>query len=131
MSTPRGTAPLALRYADIGLLALALPIFILADLPLVGYAAAAVAWIAQRIVQELAARRVARELAAGQRRTAMGFTAGATLGRVWFVAAVVLAVGLIGDRADGLAAAVLSAVLFTLYFAIEAFSHLLAGEGDR
>lgn len=120
-----------MRYADLGLLAVALPIFVFADWPLLGYAVAAVAWLAQRLIQARAADRVARDLAAGERRSAMGVTAGATLGRVWLVTASVLAVGLIADRADGLAAAVLSAVLFTVYFAGEAMSHLLGREGSR
>ena len=36
---------LALRYLDIVILILALPIFLAADLPMLGYAAAAVAWL--------------------------------------------------------------------------------------
>ena len=36
---------LALRYLDIVILILALPIFLAADLPMLGYAAGAVAWL--------------------------------------------------------------------------------------
>ena len=120
-----------LRYADLFLLAVALPVFVLADLPLLGYAVAAVAWLVQRAVQAWAAQRVVRDLSAGERRAAIGVTAGATLGRVWLVTAAVLAVGLIAEREDGLAAAVLSAVLFTLYFAGEALAHAFAPEARR
>lgn len=121
----------ALRYADLGLLVVSLPAFVLAGWPLAGWAVAAVAWLAQRTIQAWAAGRVARDLAAGERRSAMGVTAGATLGRVWLVTASVLAVGLIADRADGLAAALLSAGLFTVYFAAEAIVHLFGGGEAR
>ncbi|MCW2959367.1 MAG: hypothetical protein JWP18_2170, partial [Solirubrobacterales bacterium] len=40
-----------LRYLDLVILALALPVFLLADFPMLGYAAAAAAWIVQRLVQ--------------------------------------------------------------------------------
>jgi hypothetical protein len=120
-----------LRFADLALLAIALPVFVLADLPLLGYAVAAGAWIVQRAVQAWAAGRVVRDLAAGERRSAIGVTAGATLGRVWLVTASVLAVGLIADREDGLAAAVLSAALFTVYFAGEALAHAFGPEEQQ
>jgi hypothetical protein len=117
-----------LRYADLVVLALALPVFLLADLPLLGYAAAAAAWLAQRWLQGWADRRVAGDLAAGERRAAIGVKAWSTLGRVWLVAAAVLAVGLLGEREDGLAAAVLAAALFTVQLAAEAIRHLSSSE---
>lgn len=120
-----------LRFADLALLAVALPVFVLADLPLLGYAVAAVVWLVQRAVQAWAAQRVVRELAAGERRAAIGVTAGSTLGRVWLVTAAVLAVGLIAGREDGLAAAVLSAALFTVYLAGEGLAHAFAPEDER
>ena len=41
----------ALRYLDLIVLALALPIFLVAGWPMLGYAAGAVAWLAQRAIQ--------------------------------------------------------------------------------
>ena len=40
-----------LRNLDLVVLALALPVFIAAELPLLGWAAATVAWLASRVVQ--------------------------------------------------------------------------------
>jgi hypothetical protein len=118
-----------LRYADIGLLALALPVFVLADLPLLGYAAAAVAWLAQHAILVFAERRAAAALGRGDRRTALGVVGASTLGRVWLVALAVLLVGLLGDREDGLAAAVLCLALVTVHLAALALTKLLeAGE---
>lgn len=117
-----------LAYADLVLLALALPVFVVADLPLVGYATTGVAWLTQRAIQSWATRRVAADLAADERRSAIGVKAWSTMGRVWLVAGTVLAVGLIAEREDGLAAAVLAAALFTTQFAAEAVRHL-SGQG--
>jgi hypothetical protein len=118
-----------IRYADLALLVVALPVFLAADLPLLGYAVAAAAWIVQRLVRFASERRVAASLAAGERRAAVGVTAASTLGRAWFVALCVLLVGVLGDREDGLAAAVLAAVLFTAQFGGIALSRMLSGEG--
>ena len=116
-----------IRYADLALLALALPVFLLADLPMLGYAVVAVAWLIQRTVLFVAERHVAASLAAGDRRTAVGVTAASTLGRAWFVALCVLLVGLLGDREDGLAGAVLAAALFTAQLGGIALSRTLGG----
>ncbi|HWB68861.1 MAG TPA: hypothetical protein VG518_02690 [Solirubrobacterales bacterium] len=121
------------KYVDLVVLAAALAVFVLAGLPMVGYAAGAAAWLAQRGIQALAARRVAAELAAGERQRAMGIIAATTLGRVWLMATVVLVTGLLAQREDGLAAAVLLVVLFTVSFAAQGIAQLLepAGEGAQ
>jgi len=112
------------KYVDLVLLAAALAVFALGGLPLAGYAAGAAAWLAQRGVQALANRRAAAELAAGDRRRAMGVIAATTLGRVWLMATAVLVTGLV-EREAGLAAAVLVAALFTVSFAAQGLTHLL------
>lgn len=105
------------RYLDLIILAAALPVFILAGFPLLGYAVLAAVWLAQLGIEAYAQRRSLRELAAGNRTGAMGWIGATTLGRVWLVASAVLLVGLLADREDGLAAAILSVVLFTVHFA--------------
>ena len=75
---------------------------------------AAAVWLVQRGIQIAASRRATRAQKRGDRRAALGILAGATLGRVWLIALAVLLVGL-AEREAGLAAAVLSAVLFTVY----------------
>ena len=47
-----------------------------------------------------------------------GSTSRGSLGRAWIVGGAILAVGLAGEREDGLIAAVLVAVAFTVYFAL-------------
>lgn len=127
-----GPFTLALRYGDLALLAAALPLFVIAGWPLLGYAVAAAAWIAQRVIEWAANRRAAAAMAQRQRRTALGVIGAATLGRVWLVALAVLLVGLLGARQDGLAAALLSAVLMTAHLGGRALEHVLSpAEGER
>jgi succinate-acetate transporter protein len=119
------------RYADLALLVLALPVFLLADWPMVGYAVAAGVWLLQRGILFAVERRVAASLARGERRSAMGFTAASSLGRVWLLTLAVLVVGLIAGDEDGLAAALLLVLLFTVQMATSALTRLLNAEGSR
>lgn len=112
-----------LKYADLVLLATALAVFLLGGLPMLGYAVAAGVWLIQRGIQMLAAKRAQAEMLAGNRQKAMGVVAASTLGRVWLMATAVLLVGL-AEREAGLAAAVLTLVLFTVSFAAQGLSHL-------
>jgi hypothetical protein len=117
------------KYVDLLLLAVALAVFLLGGLPLLGYAVGAVAWLAQRGIQMVAAKRSQAELKAGNRQKAMGIVAATTLGRVWLMATAVLLVGL-AEREAGLSAAVLVLVLFTVSFAAQGFSHLFGEEPE-
>jgi putative exporter of polyketide antibiotics len=126
----RGHAGTALRYLDLGLLALALPAFIVAGWPLLGYVVAAGAWLLQRGIHELATRKVRRSIAGGDRRAALGIMGVSTLGRVWLLAIAVLIVGLV-EREAGLAAALLTVALFTLYLGARVFERLLYPEEDE
>ena len=116
------------KYVDLLVLAAALAVFVLAELPMIGYAAAAAASLAQRGIQVVATRRASAELAAGERQRAMGIVAATTLGRVWLMSTVVLLTGLLAEREDGLAAALLVVVLFTVSFAAAGLAHLFEPE---
>jgi hypothetical protein len=119
------------RYADLGLLALALPIFLAAGLPMLGYAAAAAAWLAQHAILAFANRASAAALARGDRNRALAIVGVSTLGRVWLVTLAILLVGLLGEREDGLAAAVLALALVTVHLGCMALSRLLYPEERR
>lgn len=108
-------APVALlRQLDLLALALALPIFLAARLPLAGYAAAAVGWLAQWAIRTVLERRAA---AADQPRTAIALTGIGMLVRPWVVALTILLVG-VRDEDAGLAATVLCALLFTVHLGV-------------
>jgi hypothetical protein len=115
------------KHVDLLVLAAALAVFALGGLPLLGYAVAAAAWLAQRAIQALAGRRAVAELAQGKRQRAMGTVAATTLGRVWLMATAVLLVG-IAEREAGLAAALLLLALFTVSFAAQGLVYLLEPE---
>jgi hypothetical protein len=118
------------KHVDLLVLAAAAVVFVLADFPLLGYAAAATAWLAQRGVQWLAQRRSTEALKAGNRQRAMGIIAATTLGRVWLMATVVLVVG-IAQRTAGLSSAILLAVLFTISMGSSGLAYLLEPESRR
>jgi hypothetical protein len=103
------------RYLDFVALALALPIFLLADFPIAGYLVGGGAWVVQRAVQVIVQRRAK---ASRDPRTIVGLTAGSMIARGWFCAIAIFLAGIIGDNDDGLAAALLVVALFTIYFAL-------------
>jgi hypothetical protein len=115
------------RNADLALLALAVPIFLLAELPIAGFLAAAAGWIAQRAVQRATESRLTQ---AAERKTALGLIGGSIVARLWIVTLAVLIVGLAVDDQAGLAAAVLAAALVTASLAGEGAARLAGSRGD-
>ena len=112
---PKPLPVILLRYLDLVLLALALPVFLAAGWPVEGWAAAALAWGLQRGIQSFANRKA---MAQADRRKTVGIITGSMIGRGWLVALIIFGAGLtFGDDA-GLSAAVLVIVLFTAYFTV-------------
>ena len=101
-----------LRYLDLVVLVVALPIFIAASLPLLGWAGVAGAWIAQRALQAAVNRR-ARQ--ADHPGTVAGLLTGSMIARGWLVAGTIFVVGL-SEREAGLSGAILTIAVFTVYF---------------
>ncbi len=104
-----------LRYLDIVVLALALPVFLLAGFPLAGWLAGSGAWVAQRLLRDALERRAR---ASEDIRTVAGLTAGSMIARGWLVALTVFVVGVSTSNETGLAAAVLVIALFTVHFSM-------------
>jgi hypothetical protein len=117
-----------LRHADLGVLALALPVVLVAGPSLLGYAVAAAAWLIQSSVQIAAERAAARALASGVRRNALGLLGAAMLARLWVVTLGILLVGTLGSSRAGLTAAILSLVLVTVSLGGRALAHALHQE---
>lgn len=125
MASRQSSAPVAgepypwvmrlVRHFDLALLAAALPVFALAGLPLLGWVAAAVAWISQRIIRHVLDQRAR---ASDDPRTVAGITAGSMLLRGWLMALTIFGVGLT-DREAGLSAAILVILLFTAFFSTQ------------
>jgi hypothetical protein len=108
-----GAVDAVARHLDVLLLVLALPIVVLAGLPLVGYLAGAAVWVVQRFLGDAIERRAR---AAADIRVQMGVVMASIMVRIWLVAVVILAVGLSVERADGAIAAITVLAAFTVYF---------------
>jgi len=104
-----------LRHFDLVALVAALPVFVLAGLPLAAYGAAAAAWLAQSALQVVLERRAA---ASDDPRFSAGLTVASMMVRVWLSALAILAVGLTTTDEAGLAAAILVVVLFTIHLSM-------------
>ena len=116
-----------LKYADLALIALALPVFLITGLPLLGWAGAAVGWSGQRIIQALVEAKASRT---DDTKSFFQLMAGSIIGRSWFLVISIITVGLIEDEA-GLTAAVMSAILFTAYLAITLITRQSSTEADQ
>ena len=98
------------RNLDLAFLLLALPVFLAASWPMLGWAGGTAIYVTQRLVRDLLTRRAA---ASPDPRTRVGLLAGSMIGRGWFAAAAILGVGLIENDA-GLGAAILFLGAFTV-----------------
>lgn len=116
-----------LRYLDVVLIVAALPFVAFAGLPLLGYGVGAAAWILQRAAGAALERQGRKST---DIRRQIGLNVGGTIARAWIVGGAVLAVGLAGEREDGLTAALLVFVAFTVYFAVTLLLHTLV-KGSR
>ena len=104
---------IALRNLDLGLLALALVVFLVAGWPIGGWITAAAVWAMWRGIGWYAERKAAE--ATDPKRVA-GIVTGSMIGRGWLMALILVSVGLLTEDEVGLSAAVLSVVLFTAWF---------------
>jgi len=110
---PTSDPLIIVRYLDVMVVLLAAPFVILADGPVLGYVVGGAAWIFTRVVGALIERYArSRDFKA---QIALNF--GVMMGRVWVVGIAILVVGKTADRADGLMAALVALVAFTLYLA--------------
>jgi hypothetical protein len=113
-TTMSSSDPLILvRYMDVVLVVLAAPFVIVMGGPLLGYFVGAGAWIATRILG-VVVERYARGRGAKQQ---VGLNFGALMARAWILGITILVVGVAGEREDGLMAALLALVAFTVYLA--------------
>ncbi len=112
MPSDTPTSVRVMRNIDVPVLALALVVFLVAGLPILGWVTGTGAWVIQRLVSEFATRKAN---AAEDPRAKVGILAGSMIGRGWLVAGIIIAVGL-GNNKAGLSAAVLFLVVFTSQF---------------
>jgi hypothetical protein len=101
------------RNMDIGLLVAALPIFLLGDLPMAGYAVGAGGYVLQRIIRDVLATQARKS---DDPRSVAGILVASMLARGFLIAFALLGVGLAVSNKAGLCAAVLFLAAFTISF---------------
>ncbi|MGH2959447.1 MAG: hypothetical protein ACRDKE_07560 [Solirubrobacterales bacterium] len=111
-----------LRFPDFIALGIALPIFIAADLPMVGWVVAAITWFGS---SALIIYMQMRAVQATEARHQVGLVVGGSIARAWIAAAGILIAYLIGGNDAGLACALLMIGLFTIYFFNKMITHLI------
>jgi len=111
---PTSDSLFAVRYLDVLIVLLAAPFVVLMGAPVLGYVAGGAAWILGRVVG-VWVERWARTNKDARAQVGIGFAV--LMGRVWLLGLTILLVGIKGEREDGLMAALLALVAFTVYFA--------------
>jgi hypothetical protein len=111
---PSSDSLAVVRYLDVLLVVLAAPFVVLTGAPVAGYLAGGAAWIGGRVVG-VALERWARANRDARGQVLIGFAV--VMGRAWVCALAILLVGVKGERQDGLMAALLTLVAFTVYLA--------------
>lgn len=111
-----GSAFSPIKVIDLVILALALPVFLVAGWPVMGWVTAAAVWAMWRGIGHWAETRAA---ATDDPRRVAGYAAGSMIARGWIMGITIVAAGLaIGDDV-GLSAALLAIVLFTVFFTVK------------
>ncbi len=108
-----------LRYLDIVLVAVAAAPALALGAPVLGYVIGAGAWIVQRILAEADRRWIANSAAA---RNRFGLQLFESFGRIWLLAGAIVVAGVAGGRADGLCAAIVIFVAYSVAFALRVIS---------
>ncbi len=118
---------IALRYVDLVLLWLTVPIALALGAPEFGVILAAVVWTVQRI----AALKMDERARGRDARQAIGLNMVTMIVRMWLVATTVVVAGVAGAREDGVAAAVVLLITFTVSFAATLLNRSLTRPGPR
>jgi cytochrome bd-type quinol oxidase subunit 2 len=102
------------RYLDVALIVLAAPFVLLMGGPVLGYVVAGGVWIITRFTAAGVERSARKSKSA---KAQVGINFGVFMGRAWIMGIAILVVGLAGEREDGLMAALVALVAFSVYLA--------------
>ncbi|HTD07375.1 MAG TPA: hypothetical protein VK680_00670 [Solirubrobacteraceae bacterium] len=116
-----------LRYLDVLLVVLAVPVTLALGAPVVGVVVSAVAWLIQRVL----AGSIQRWIAGQGDDARFGLNLVDGFGRIWLLAAAIVLAAVIGGRRDGLAAALLIFCAYSIAFAMRLVSGRPQGEPHR
>jgi hypothetical protein len=107
-----------LRYLDVVLVILAVPVALALGAPVVGVVVSAAAWLLQRVLAYAGQRWIASR--GDDARFGLNLVDG--FGRIWLLAAAIVLAAVIGGRRDGLAAALLIFGAYSIAFAMRLVS---------
>jgi hypothetical protein len=116
-----------LRYLDVVLVVLAVPVALALGAPAVGVIVSAAAWLLQRVLARAGQRWIAGR--GDDARFGLNLVDG--FGRIWLLAAAIVLAAVIGGRRDGLAAALLIFGAYSIAFAMRLVSGRPQGELKR
>jgi hypothetical protein len=108
-----------LQYLDVVLVVLATPVALALGAPAFGLLIAVGAWLVQRVLAHFDRRWIARARASGSR---LGLDIAESFGRIWLLVGAIVVAGVVGGRADGLAAALTIFAAYSVAFATRLFS---------
>jgi hypothetical protein len=114
---PRRSA-VVLRYLDVVLVVLAVPVSLALGAPVVGVVVSAAAWLLQRVLAGAGQRWIASR--GEDARFGLNLVDG--FGRIWLLAGAIVLAAVIGGRRDGLAAALLIFAAYSIAFAMRLIS---------
>jgi len=117
-----------LRYIDLVLLWLTVPLALALGAPGLGVALAAIVWTVQRIVA-LQVDRVAR--ARDSAREAIGLNMATMMARMWLLVGTIVVAGVAATNEDGVAAALVLLGAFTISFVATLVLRALDKAGER
>jgi hypothetical protein len=110
-----------LRYLDVVVVVVAAIPALALGAPVFGYAMGGGAWIVQRLLQANRHRWVARFTESDTVRRA-AFNTFEAFGRIWFMAIAIVLAAVLGHRVDGLTAALVIFVAYSIAFTIRLVS---------
>jgi hypothetical protein len=115
------------RYLDVVLVVLALPVALALGAPAVGVLVSAGAWLMQRALAQVGQRWISSRGA--DARFGLNLVDG--FGRIWLLAGAIVLAAVIGGRRDGLTAALLIFGAYSIAFAMRLVSGRPLGEPQR
>ncbi len=116
-----------LRYLDIALVVLAVPVVWALGAPVVGVVVSASAWLIQRVLAHTDQHWIASRGA--DARFGLNLVDG--FGRIWLLAGAIVLAAVIGGRRDGLTAALVIFCAYSIAFAMRLISGRPQGEPQR
>jgi hypothetical protein len=113
-----GPVSVALRYLDLIVLAVAVPVTLALGAPVVGVVVSAAAWLLQHVVAWAGRHWISRQ--GPNARFGLGLLDG--FGRIWLLAGAIVLAAVIGGRSDGLAAALMIFGAYSVAFVVRVVS---------